>query len=472
MLLLAASYANALTPSSSTNMRLEIAPYSQVNELYIVGTKAGRSLLSPRRKDDRSQVPSIAKFQAIYDRHLTRVMAFKDTPKQRNESALDLRRLFWWHAARSATRQQFADATFPLLPEDQHGELFAAFAAATASHLILAKSNADLKTYRTALSREIARSVPLIAKMRRFYGSVWPVSKPFHIHLLPKTKPSSTTMATIVADRILLEVPAKPSPDRAKQDMTVILHELAHGLYGSQPLSLKSQLDRLFTNEPSLASNGAYKLIDEAMATAIGNAMGYKLLLGRLPPEPWYLNRGIDGLAHAILPLVEGYLDGGKTIDARFVGDAIKLYQNMMGEELYQLDVLLKDVVLAVSGELSMAESKNRLKQAFPSIAGFYQSRPLTAPETRETIETAVADLVPIIVIYKTPAELRSAVDGILPKPLLADLLASPSQVWSVVAAGDKAFIGMQVKSEADIPELLSRIKKVAILPQTLHRYR
>lgn len=478
VLLLAASPASAttpapLTPAPEAPLSLEIAPYSHVNVLYHVGERAGRSLFRSKHggKPSQSAADPIHSFRRIHDEHLARRMAFRGQPAQRNETALDLRRLFWWHAARSVTWQQFKDATFPLLPADQHGELFAAIGV-VAPQGAPAQHRAAVAAYRKALNLELARSAPLIAKMRQFYGSVWPQDKPFYIHLLPKAKLSSMTMATIVADRILLEVPPKPKPERAKRDMTVILHELAHGLYGSQPLSLMNHLDQHFTKEPSLASNGTYKLIDEAMATAIGNAMGYKLLLNRLPPKPWYNNHGIDALAHAILPLVERYLANGKTIDEAFVGEAITLYRRMMGDELYRLDVLLKDVVLAVSGELSLAECKSQLKEVFPSIAGVYQSRPITAPETRETIETAMADLVPVVLVYKTPEELRRTLEGIMPKPLLADLWASPAQVWSAIAPGDRVFIGMQVRTAADVADLLSPIKKVGTLPQELRRYR
>lgn len=469
LLIVAASPARALSPS--TSLRLEIAPYSQLNELYDVAGRAGRSLLKPRPAGDQAVPAQVAKFWSLHDRHLTRRMAFAGTPKQRNETALDQRRLFWWQAARSATRQQFKDATFPLFPADKHTALFAAFAAA-APRGSPAKHRAAVADYKKALHHELVRSALLIAKMHRFYGSAWPQAKPIYVHLLPKAKPSSTTMATIIADRILLEVPPKPAPEKAQHDIQVVLHEIAHGLYGSQPLSVKHHLDQLFKQDANLASRGAYKLIDEAMATAIGNAWSAKQLLGRLPPEPWYNNRGINALAHAMLPLVERYLDSGRTMDAAFVTESIGLYRRMMGDELFRLDGLLTDVALAVSGELSVAECKSQLHAAFPGIAGFYQSRPLTAPETREVISEAGTQFMPVVLMYKSLEELRSALEDNMPKAILADLLASPAPAWSVVAPGDRVFIGLQVGSEADIAGLLGKIKKTTILPQSLHRYR
>lgn len=57
-------------------------------------------------------------------------------------------------------------------------------------------------------------------------------------------------------------------------------------------------------------------------------------------------------------------------------------------------------------------------------------------------------------------------------KPLSTNLLATPEQVWSAIALGDRVFIGIQVRSLADVADLLSRIKQNRTLAQELRRYR
>lgn len=393
--------------ASASTPPMVVEPSPWLERWAAFSRSLGRSLVGKHGGKGKPHSPAHDNSKAIIDRHLKRSFGFAHQPMMRNETGISVHRLFWWHAARSKSLREFEESTFPLLPTDKHRTLFQHFKAHTATTQPAAF--VDLPHYSALLRSALSRQAHLIAKIHGFYGSRWPKDKPIVIHPLPRPTRNGWWGATIVVDRIIYETTAAPSQKQILKDLPVIFHELAHGLYGSQPLTLKAELDRAFRRPPSLAGKKAYALIDEALATAIGNGWVTKSLTGRLPQESWYGDPAIDALARALYPEVEAYLARGQKIDAPFIKKAIASYRKIAGSELYSIATTFADCWLGISGNLSKVAIKAAIRQQFPTLKPRLQvSRPIDVPESLDSLEGALESHLPLVLVYSQPKEIAA----------------------------------------------------------------
>src|SRR5690606_27185854 len=84
-----------------------------------------------------------------------------------------------------------------------------------------------------------------------------------------------------------------------------------------------------------------YLLLNEALATALGNGYVFEQLNGVLDTEDWYFNKYINLMAKEIYPLVKEYLDNNKPIDKKFVDEYIGIYDRKFSGWQNELDNLL-----------------------------------------------------------------------------------------------------------------------------------
>ena len=158
-----------------------------------------------------------------------------------------------------------------------------------------------------------------------FYGTTWDTTNSFKIAFYPLPDANSFTAEAFYNDAIC----ALPLQfDENAVLMSVVLHEIYHILYNEQSPELKQEIYSYFQENPSEHSQYAYLLLNEALATALGNGYAFQLLNGAIDEGEWYYSTYINGMAKAIYPLVTDYLYNNKSIDKNFVDSYISTYQN------------------------------------------------------------------------------------------------------------------------------------------------
>lgn len=168
-----------------------------------------------------------------------------------------------------------------------------------------------------------------------FYNSEWDNSIPFEFAFYPLPNSKGFTAEAFYNNAI-----SAIQTDLKDYNVLfrVLLHEIFHILYDEQPLAVKSQLESAFRQNPSKCSNYAYMLLNEALATALGNGYVFENLNGKLDTADWYNWRYINLMAKQIYPTVKEYIKLKKPIDKNFVDTYIKCYEQNFPNWINELD--------------------------------------------------------------------------------------------------------------------------------------
>ena len=171
-----------------------------------------------------------------------------------------------------------------------------------------------------------------------FYRSEWDSSIPFEIAFYPLPNSKGFTAQAFYNNFI----------SAIQTDMTdyqslfsVMMHEIFHILYDEQPLGFKNELNRFFKDNPSQNSTYAYLLLNEALATAMGNGYVFEKLDGKPDPNDWYNAKYINLMAKQVYPLVIKYIDQKKPFDKTFVNEYIKIYDREFPGWINEMDNLM-----------------------------------------------------------------------------------------------------------------------------------
>lgn len=171
-----------------------------------------------------------------------------------------------------------------------------------------------------------------------FYNAKWDVSIPINIAIIPSIKENGFT-ATAFLNNAVSEVPLKFEHNDVL--FSVLMHEIYHTIYDEQSLAFKQKIESWFKNNPSQNSQYAYLLLNEALATTLGNGYVYEQLNGTIDKEDWYFNKYINLMAKAIYPIVKVYLDNDKPMDKNFIDEYIDIYDKHFSAWTNELDNLL-----------------------------------------------------------------------------------------------------------------------------------
>lgn len=158
----------------------------------------------------------------------------------------------------------------------------------------------------------------------RFYNASWDNAIPFEIAFYPLPNSDNFTAQAFCNNFIsAIQTNLKDYKDL----FSVMMHETYHIIYNEQSLEIKTQVDGYFKEQKSNSSNYANLIMNEVLATALGNGYVYKELAGAPDTKEWYYHKYIDLLARKIFPLVTEYISQKKSIDKNFIDSYINLYE-------------------------------------------------------------------------------------------------------------------------------------------------
>lgn len=171
-----------------------------------------------------------------------------------------------------------------------------------------------------------AKEVDFASKFQQastFYNANWKADLPFKVIVAPIPVREGFTTATPQGNVISLITTYFDDPDEM---LAIVFHELAHLLYANQPIEFQANLEKNFLEHDSFHKAYGYQLLNESLATAIGNGWFYKETKGQLDTRDWYHSPFINQQGQSIYPLLAEYLEQGKAIDENFVGKYLKQY--------------------------------------------------------------------------------------------------------------------------------------------------
>ncbi|KFF04629.1 hypothetical protein [Flavobacterium reichenbachii] len=172
----------------------------------------------------------------------------------------------------------------------------------------------------------------------RFYNSSWDNSVPFVAAFYPLPNSKGFTAQSFCNNFIS----AVQTDLKSYKDLfSVMLHETYHIIYDEQSLKVKTEINNYFKANKSKCSNYAYLLMNEVLATALGNGYVYAALDGKIDSRDWYYKKYINLMAKQIYPLVKEYIDQKKSIDQNFIDNYIKSYEVNFPNWINELDNIM-----------------------------------------------------------------------------------------------------------------------------------
>jgi hypothetical protein len=171
-----------------------------------------------------------------------------------------------------------------------------------------------------------------------FYKSYWDESFPFEIAFYPLPNFQGFSAEAFCNNAIsALQTDSKDF----NALMGIMFHEIFHILYDEQPQNVKGNISKWFSSNSSKCSTYSYLLLNEALATALGNGYVYETLSGKKDEADWYDRKYIDQMAKKIYPTVNEYITHKKGIDEAFINGYIKLYEENFTGWLNEMNNLM-----------------------------------------------------------------------------------------------------------------------------------
>ena len=201
----------------------------------------------------------------------------------------------------------------------------------------------------------------------KFYNAHWDYSVSIDIAIIPSISDGGFT-ANAFLNNAVSEVPL----NFVHNDILfcVLMHELFHNIYDWQSLEVKNNIESWFHANPSPHSQYAYLLLNEALATAMGNGYIYEGLNGKTDKDQWYNNKYIHQMAQAIYPMVKAYADHKKPIDKHFIDQYIQTYDAKFSDWTKELDHLLTYRYVLTDDEKDFSYFRKNFSYAGQSVYG------------------------------------------------------------------------------------------------------
>lgn len=201
----------------------------------------------------------------------------------------------------------------------------------------------------------------------KFYNAQWDYAVSIDIAIIPSISDGGFT-ANAFLNNAVSEVPL----NFVHNDILfcVLMHEIFHNVYDWQSLEVKNNIESWFHSNPSPNSQYAYLLLNEALATAMGNGYIYEGLNGKLDKDSWYNNKYINQMAQAIYPMVKAYANTKKPIDKHFIDQYIKIYDEKFSDWTKELDHLLTYRYILTDDENDFSYFRRNFRYASQSAYG------------------------------------------------------------------------------------------------------
>ncbi len=306
------------------------------------------------------------------------------------------------------------------------------------------------------------------AKLRSFYHSAYTPDQQFQVVLYPIPGERGHTTATPHGN--VLVIGTLTGLENYDRNIGVAVHELCHILYDGQGAAVQHALNRRFEESPSPYARLAYSFFDEGMATACGNGWAYKQLNGKEEKGTWYANPYIDGFGHHLFPLVETYINNGKSIDSAFVDSAIALFKDAFPASIY--DYSLSFNTLTLASEAKNQEERQRLRNMlgkYFTVYSFYAYTPVMDAATQEAI--ARANRTTLVVSFDRQAE---NLEHFMETFSIADTASHEvNHVYSFIDKQGRMIVYINAQSLEDVPRAFQFLEEQGALDPTrvLHYY-
>lgn len=258
------------------------------------------------------------------------------------KSSLGSRALLEKNLMTSETIQEFKKKSFGVIPNEELAVFSNAIEAFIPiyNELIFQPNKESFESQLATINSELSTNsvLDIFNAIVKFYGTKWDFDIPFKVIANP-TVGNSGIGARASLNTAMVRFPLTFKSYEVL--FSVMLHEISHIVYDNQSVTLKSNLLSWFRKTNSKNSTYAFQLLNEVLATSLGNGYSYEYLSDKLDSDDWYYVEYVNLMAKEVYPLVKEYLKEGKTIDEEFVKSYVNIYDTKFPKWTMELDNIL-----------------------------------------------------------------------------------------------------------------------------------
>ena len=308
---------------------------------------------------------------------------------EKRPSSTTVKDLLWIASSNSISIDDFSQRIIGFLPHQTHIQLIELLKKAESYYdeLIWSKEQDNILRIQKQLDNYKDQINDLYLRISQFYNTSWNTNIPFKIMLYPIPLKNGNTTAIPKGNALICSFLSHNEKDY-KARLGIIIHEMCHILYKEQNPDFQHQIDQWFTNSNSPYASLAYSFFNEGLATVLGNGWAYKQIHKSLDSKEWYNNKHIDGFAHSLFPLIEQYLNEGKSLDQDFINKSIELFAQTFPKATIETAILMNSLQLFANTEeeTEINEIANNIHNYF-NIRSMWFSTPIFSIESKETFD-------------------------------------------------------------------------------------
>ena len=300
-----------------------------------------------------------------------------------------------------------------------------------------------------------------LSQVGRFYeAELTPESLLAFNFMARPQSPENTSNGEQIESQSVVEIVAGKAPG---DKLDVVVHELCHYLYRRSPAEAEQRLLQWFASQPGPEAIVAYNLLNEVLATSIGNALINQWQMSPSDfqkyvknPRALYNDPWIAPVAKAVYPRVQRALDTGESLySVAFLNDYLRLTRQTLGAEARHPVPLLRTMAAAYTPETRDAF---RSFQRQLRIGAAWGNNSL-APESQRTFQTFSALSGAIFVTHDQQAQLK-AWEPLLGKAALQGLQSPRDQIWGVATTQNTFIFVFKAGEAAGFETLIQRFLK------------
>ena len=212
---------------------------------------------------------------------------------------------------------------------------------------------------------------PFFSSVFKFYQTTLKKDHKFKVYLYLSSNKNEGRVTTF-CNNILLQF----MYSKRNKDISLILHEVCRKLYETQPINLSKKFEHFFLNHKSPYAKAMYIILNEVLATAIGNRWALmKMNHEKESKNKVHNNKYIDGLSIAILSLVMLYLEKDKKIDGEFLERSIQILAKTFIEADRAFDIMFSTITLLCKDKQLLNKSYHILNKEFHMQSVFTEEK-------------------------------------------------------------------------------------------------
>lgn len=217
----------------------------------------------------------------------------------------------------------------------------------------------------------------------RFYDGTLPTGQRPTLALIPHLRSPGISGPTRGHNSGTLQVLEVLTDRDAADQAGTVFHEFVHALWSGQSEKERTRWEQRFASHGAWG-RVAYAQLNEGLATALGNGWFQRRVQGELASGSWYSDPVIDAYGHALLPVVESALEGGRTPSDEELDRMVEVFRQALPQALQTFDVVAADLLVISSlPDIQQGPFQSEIMRLGP--VRWSRARHWNEPNTQET---------------------------------------------------------------------------------------